>query len=213
MIRNKTLADRLIGSLDNALRTLLAPASGGTRSNPAAAVPAPELDAASQRHVAGLMRVNQAGEVAAQALYQGHALVSRDTDLTAHLEHAAADERDHLNWCTARLEELDARPSYLNALWYGGAFALGAASGIAGDRYSLGFIAETEKQVVEHLEDHLARLPAADQRSRAILQAMRAEEAGHGDDAAEAGAAELPPLVRTLMRRVSKLMTRGAYWV
>ena len=213
MRQDRRLEDRLIGAVDNALKTLFAPQSGGQRANPAADIEAPVLDAAARRHVAGLMRVNQAGEVAAQGLYQGHALVSRDPALADKLEHAASEERDHLNWCTERLTELDDRPSYLNALWYGGAFAIGALSGAAGDRYSLGFIAETEKQVVRHLDEHLARLPADDTRSRAILEKMRSEEAEHGDAASNAGGEPLPAPLRTLMHGVSKLMTRGAYWV
>ncbi|MEL7537246.1 MAG: 2-polyprenyl-3-methyl-6-methoxy-1,4-benzoquinone monooxygenase [Pseudomonadota bacterium] len=213
MNKKHTLEDRLIGAVDNALRSLFAPASGGRRHNPAGDAPDAPLDAATKRHVAGLMRVNQAGEVAAQGLYQGHAMVSRDPAVTEKLEHAAEEEWDHLNWCTERLQELDGRPSALNLVWYGGAFAMGALSGIAGDRYSLGFIAETEKQVVEHLNEHLKRLPDADSRSRRILETMRDEEAGHGDDASKAGGTDLPAPVRGLMRRVSKLMTRGAYWV
>ncbi|MEM1263760.1 MAG: 2-polyprenyl-3-methyl-6-methoxy-1,4-benzoquinone monooxygenase [Pseudomonadota bacterium] len=213
MNRQRTPPDRLIGALDNALRTLFAPQTGGTRPNPAADEPTPELDATTTRHVAGLMRVNQAGEVAAQGLYQGHALVARDAALDATLQHAAAEERDHLNWCSERLVELDARPSLLNPLWYGGAFVMGALSGLAGDRYSLGFIAETEKQVVEHLDDHLKKLPTADTRSRAILKTMQDEEADHGDNAAASGGEVLPAVVRQTMRQVSKLMTRGAYWV
>ncbi len=207
------LEDRLVRAFDNALRTLFQPATGGQRPNPAAAVEPTELDAPSRRHVAGLMRVNQAGEVAAQGLYQGHALVARNPVVLEKLEHAAEEELDHLNWCTERLNELEARPSFLNGLWYGGAFMMGALSGLAGDRYSLGFIAETEKQVVEHLNTHLERLPEADKRSHAILKTMRDEEAEHGDGAREAGGDALPAPVRGLMRQVSKLMTRGAYWV
>ncbi|MEM8982517.1 MAG: 2-polyprenyl-3-methyl-6-methoxy-1,4-benzoquinone monooxygenase [Pseudomonadota bacterium] len=213
MDRKRTPPDRLIGAFDNALRTLFAPHTGGTRPNPAADQPTTELDAATTRHVTGLMRVNQAGEVAAQGLYQGHALVARDAALDEQLLEAAAEERDHLNWCTERLNELDGRPSFLNPLWYGGAFIMGALTGLAGDRYSLGFIAETEKQVVEHLDDHLKKLPASDKRSRAILQTMQEEEADHGDHAAASGGEALPKPLRETMRQVSKLMTRGAYWV
>lgn len=207
--------DRLIGSLDNALRTLFAPAAGGKRPNPVTKTrkDQPELSLADKKHSAGLMRINQAGEVAAQGLYQGHAAVARDPAILSQLENAADEERDHLNWCTERLTELDARPSVLNGLWYGGAWTLGALSGLAGDRYSLGFIAETERQVVQHLQSHLERLSGADHRSRHILETMLEEEAEHREEAESAGGTPLPPLAQALMRRAARLMTRSAYWI
>ncbi len=213
-MRSATLSDRLVQNVDNALRTLFAPSIGGSRGNPAASMTDQNsLNEAEQRHAAGLMRINQSGEVAAQGLYQGHALVARDVSIKSQLEAAADEERDHLNWCTDRLTELNARPSLLNGVWYAGAWALGAASGIAGDRYSLGFIAETERQVVEHLQEHLERLPEDDTRSREILEKMLAEEAEHGEHAVEAGGDPLPEPARRLMRHAAKLMTRSAYWI
>ena len=157
------------------------------------------------------MRVNHAGEVAAQGLYQGHALVARSAENRAELVEAADEERDHLAWCGERLAELGARPSMLNGAWYAGAFAIGALSGLAGDRYGLGFIEETERQVVNHLNDHLDRLPDADMRSRRILETMREDEARHGANAHEAGAAPVPEPARALMKQVAKIMTKTAY--
>ena len=159
------------------------------------------------------MRVNHAGEVAAQALYKGHAAVARDSAVEQQMQHAADEEFDHLAWCEQRLSELGETPSRLSPLWYTGAFAIGAASGILGDRWSLGFIAETERQVCDHLDAHLQRLPAADLKSRAIVTQMRDEERKHGEDAVAAGAAELPGPVKRLMRVTAKIMTRTAYWV
>ncbi|MEM7278065.1 MAG: 2-polyprenyl-3-methyl-6-methoxy-1,4-benzoquinone monooxygenase [Pseudomonadota bacterium] len=208
-----TPSERLIAGFDNALRTLLAPAVQGNRDNPAKDVGETQLSATDKRHAAGLMRINQAGEVAAQGLYQGHALVARDASVMEELDHAAQDEADHLRWCTERLNELDARPSALNALWYSGAFAIGALSGLAGDRWSLGFIAETERQVVRHLDKHLQRLPETDKRSAKILSTMRDEEAGHGENAENQGAADLPAPASKLMQSAAKVMTGTAYWV
>lgn len=205
--------ERLIAGFDNALRTLFAPSAQGSRKNPATGIKENDLSASDKRHVAGLMRINQAGEVAAQGLYQGHALVARDAEVLEELDHAAQDEADHLRWCTERLDELDARPSALNALWYSGAFAIGALSGLAGDRWSLGFIAETERQVVRHLEKHLQRLPESDERSAKILSTMRDEEAGHGENAQNQGAADLPGPASKLMQGAAKVMTGTAYWV
>jgi ubiquinone biosynthesis monooxygenase Coq7 len=159
------------------------------------------------------MRVNHSGEVAAQALYQGHAAIARDKSIEAQMQKAADEEFDHLAWCEERLAELGASPSRLSPLWYAGAFAIGAASGILGDRWSLGFIAETERQVCDHLESHFEMLPADDQRSRAILEKMHMEEADHGENAIDAGAAELPEPVKGLMKFTAKIMTRTAYWL
>ncbi len=209
--RDHSLADRFLASADNALRTLFAP-PGGSRANPGADRPKATLSAAQARHVAGLMRVNHSGEVAAQGLYQGHAVVARDPAVAEEMHHAAEEETDHLRWCAQRLQELDAAPSRLAPLWYAGAWTIGALSGLAGDRWSLGFIAETERQVVEHLNGHLDRLPVEDERSRAILQRMAEEEAVHGAAAAESGGSRLPAPVRGLMRATAKVMTRTAYW-
>jgi 3-demethoxyubiquinol 3-hydroxylase len=160
-----------------------------------------------------LMRVNHAGEVAAQALYQGQALTAKDRGVTDALRHAADEEMDHLAWCEQRLTELDGRTSLLNPFWYAGSFAIGALAGVLGDRTSLGFITETEKQVESHLRDHMERLPAADQRSRAILEQMRHDEIQHGAAAASLGGEELPFWLRRVMRLTSRVMTRGSYWL
>lgn len=211
--RQLTAADRLLAGIGNALRTVAAPAGHAARRNPAEGIADAELDHAQRSHAAALMRVNHAGEVAAQGLYQGHAVVARDASLEAELQRAAAEEHDHLAWCEQRLAELGAAPSRLSPLWYGGAFVIGAASGILGDRWSLGFIAETEAQVCKHLEGHFDRLPESDLRSHAIVRQMHAEEAVHGSNAIDAGAAELPGPIRQLMRFTAGIMTRTAYWV
>ena len=211
--RNLTAFDRLLAGANNALRTLAAPAGEATRSYPGNSVDEADLSAAERRHAAGLMRVNHAGEVAAQALYQGHATVARDPGIEAQMQSAAAEEFDHLAWCERRLRELGAAPSRLSPLWYTGAYTIGAVSGLFGDRWSLGFIAETERQVCEHLESHLDGLPESDQRSRAVVRKMRDEEQQHGDDARAAGAAELPQPVQDLMRHTARVMTRTAYRV
>lgn len=159
------------------------------------------------------MRVNHSGEVAAQGLYQGQALTARDPAVSESMRRAAAEEMDHLAWCETRLKELQGHTSLLNPLWYAGSFAIGALAGALGDRASLGFIAETEKQVEAHLGDHLERLPAADERSRAIVRKMQHEEMQHGANAAAMGANELPLAVRGAMRLASRVMTRGSYWL
>jgi ubiquinone biosynthesis monooxygenase Coq7 len=159
------------------------------------------------------MRVNHSGEVAAQALYHGQALVSRSTATQQLLLKAAHEEADHLAWCETRLKELDSRTSLLNPLWYCGSFAIGALAAAAGDRTSLGFVVETERQVEGHINEHLARLPADDARSRAILNVMRTDEIGHGATATAAGASELPAPIRVVMRQVARVMTKTAYWI
>ena len=173
----------------------------------------PSLSEAEKRDSAALMRVNHAGEIAAQALYHGQALVARSAATRALLLKAAHEETDHLAWCETRLKELDSRPSLLNPLWYAGSFAIGAAAALLGDRMSLGFVVETERQVEGHLDEHLARLPQDDTRSRAILQTMRTDEIAHGVSAKAAGGAELPSPVRFLMRNTARLMTSTAYWI
>jgi ubiquinone biosynthesis monooxygenase Coq7 len=212
-IRELSPIDRLLAGADKALRTVAAPAGRPARDYPAAAIEEPALSAAKRSHAAGLMRVNHAGEVAAQALYQGHATVARDSSIKEQMQHAAAEEFDHLAWCEQRIQELGEEPSRMSPIWYAGAYAIGAASGLLGDKWSLGFIAETERQVCAHLDKHLDGLPAEDARSRAIVKTMRDEEAQHGENAVAAGAAELPAPVKTLMRLTAKVMTRTAYWV
>jgi len=179
---------------------------------PSSAGSAP-LSNEERRKSASLMRVNHAGEVAAQALYHGQALVSRSPSTRDMLLHAAREEADHLAWCETRLKELDSRPSLLNPLWYCGSFAIGALAAAAGDRTSLGFVVETERQVEGHINEHLTRLPAEDARSRAILNVMRTDEIGHGATAKAAGASELPAPVRVLMRNAARVMTTAAYWI
>jgi ubiquinone biosynthesis monooxygenase Coq7 len=217
MARGPSL-DTFISAADRALRALLAPAAAG---RPLPAVPPPPtqdaqdadalLSADEKRESAALMRVNHAGEVAAQALYHAQALFARDPEVREFMLHAAREETDHLAWCELRLQELGSRPSLLNPLWYAGSFGIGALAAMLGDRASLGFVAETERQVEGHLSGHLDRLPEGDQRSRAIVEAMRHDEVGHGEKALSAGGAHLPTPVRELMRRTARVMTHTAY--
>ncbi|MFK8051596.1 MAG: 2-polyprenyl-3-methyl-6-methoxy-1,4-benzoquinone monooxygenase [Woeseiaceae bacterium] len=202
--------DRLVASADNALRTLLVRQPQAARDNPAVSK-AQSLGDSERRLSGGLMRINHAGEVAAQALYQGHALVARSDRLHQQLQHAAEEEFDHLAWCRARLDELGEAPSLLNPAWYAGAYAIGAASGLVGDQWGLGFIDETERQVAEHLEGHIQKLPADDQRSREILRTMKEEEEAHGQNARDAGAASLPAPIKGVMRAAAAIMKAGAY--
>jgi 3-demethoxyubiquinol 3-hydroxylase len=201
--------DGLIAQVDRALRTVSSIADA-SRASPAEAFPEAELTELDRRHAAALMRVNHVGEVCAQALYQGQALTARDPHARQALERAAREEEDHLAWSADRVHELGGRTSLLNPLWYAGAFAIGT---VAGDRWNLGFLAETERQVEEHLSGHLERLPAEDARTRTLVEAMRADEARHRDTALRLGAAELPAPVRLAMRFASRLMTRVAYRV
>jgi len=210
------MLDLLVSGFDQALKTMTGSATGSGRPNPADQLRQGKTDSlpdAQRRHVAGLMRVNHSGEVAAQALYQGQALTARLENVREAMEQAAVEEVDHLKWCEGRLQELGSRTSVLNPLWYAGSFAIGALAGIAGDRWSLGFVAETEKQVVNHLQGHLERLPVEDERSRAILEQMKQDELHHGQAAADAGGAQLPAPFRHLMTLTSRVMTRTAYWI
>ena len=175
--------------------------------------PLPQLDEREKREVAGLMRVNHSGEVAAQALYHGQAAFARNEETREMLLRAAREEADHLAWCQDRLRELDSRPSLFSPLWYAGSFAIGAAAAALGDRVSLGFVSETERQVEGHIDSHLERLPPQDSRSRAILEQMRTDEIEHGAKARDAGGMELPGPVRELMRRTARVMTFTSYWV
>ena len=170
-----------------------------------------ELTAKEKKHAAGLMRVNHVGEVCAQALYQSQKLHAKSDDLKDKLEHAAMEEEDHLAWCEKRLEELDSRPSLLNPVWYAGSFVLGSIAGLAGDKISLGFVAETEKQVEHHLNGHLKELPSNDHRSRAIVAQMRADEIAHGQMAIQEGGVELPSAIQKIMKTMAKVMTVTAY--
>jgi len=205
-----TLADGLIRELDRALRTVAA-GNVAQRDYPGEGVPDAGQDPDSRRHGAALMRVNHAGEVAAQALYHGQALTARDPDVREALLTAARVETDHLAWCERRVGELGSHTSVLSPLWYAGSFVIGAIAGLAGDRNSLGFVAETERQVTEHLESHLQQLPAGDARSRSIVEQMQRDEARHGQEAQLAGARPLPGLIRGVMRNTARMMTRTAY--
>jgi len=207
------MIDRVLIAADNALRTL-AGAHHATRPSPADSATAEHtLDDDERRQVSGLMRVNHVGEVCAQALYQAQALSTRDPALRSHFEQAARDETDHLAWTQQRLDELGARPSMLNPLWYAGAFGIGLIAGRVSDAVSLGFVVETERQVEQHLEGHLDRLPATDTRSRTIVQQMKEDESRHAASAEQAGAAELPQPVKWAMRAAAKVMTTTAYYI
>lgn len=208
--RHLGLADRLIQEFDRALRTVAA-ANVAARPSPAAGTAECLTDPVERRHAAALMRVNHAGEIAAQALYHGQALTARNPAVRESLLDAARDETDHLAWCEQRVRDLDSRTSLLAPVWYAGSFAIGAMTGLVGDRTSLGFVAETEKQVVEHLDSHLDDLPVADQRSRRIVEQMINDEDRHGSEARNAGGWDLPGPIRALMRRTARIMTRTAY--
>lgn len=204
--------DSLIVGFDRALRTVLGPARS-LRPLPGAELREARLSEAERRHTAALMRVNHTGEVCAQALYQGQAATARQAGARAALEQAAREEVEHLAWTEARIAELGGRRSLLDPLWYAASFAIGAASGLLGDRWNLGFLAETERQVVAHLEDHIARLPTEDRRSRAILEQMKEDEARHATTALHHGASELPQPLKEAMRFASRVMTEVAYWI
>jgi ubiquinone biosynthesis monooxygenase Coq7 len=212
--RRLTPFDRVLAEMEHALRTAAGVSShAAARPNPAAKASENELTEAQRVEAGRLMRVNHAGEVAAQALYQGQAFMARNPEVREAMQVSAAEEVDHLSWCEERLSELNAPVSKLDPLWYMGSFAIGALAGLAGDQWSLGFIAETEHQVVQHLQRHLGRLPEADGKSRAILGQMAQDEARHGSAAHRAGGVSLPAPVRTLMRLTSKVMTETAYWI
>ncbi len=204
--------DTLLFAADSALRTLFARPRAASAC-PTVADQATLLDAAQSRAAAALMRVNHVGEVCAQALYTAQALSTRNPVLRQQFTQACHDETDHLAWTAQRLNELNARPSLLNPLWYAGAFGLGLLAGRLGDSISLGFVVETERQVGEHLQSHLDRLPAQDHASRAILAQMHDDELAHAEAAMQAGAMELPPPVKGLMRAAAKLMTTVAHRV
>lgn len=204
------MIDSLIIEFDRALRTVFAPARS-VRRTPGADAADAEMSDAEKAHVAGLMRVNHVGEICAQALYQGQALTSRDPSVTEALCHAADEETEHLAWTEQRINELGGRKSLLNPVWYFGALSIGVVAGKFGDRWNLGFLAETERQVEAHLSGHMERLPAHDLRSMAILEQMRDDEVGHAEKAVALGAAELPSLVRTTMKLASRVMTSVAY--
>jgi ubiquinone biosynthesis monooxygenase Coq7 len=204
--------DRLIGEFDRALRAVTGVANPA-RPSPGQAKPEAELGEKDRAHAAALMRVNHVGEVCAQALYQGQALTARDRGAKAALEQAAREEQDHLAWSAERIRELGGRPSLLNPVWFAGSFAIGALAGVMGDRWNLAFLAETERQVEQHLARHLDSLPSADERTRAVVEKMRSDEAKHRETAQRLGAAELPAIAKVAMRFASKVMTTIAYRV
>lgn len=210
-LRRFSPLDQVLAGFERALATALGPAAAAP--SPAGERPDGIADGAQRRHAAGLMRINHAGEVCAQALYLGQAAASRRPETRQHLLQAADEEADHLAWCAGRLDELGERPSALNPLWFAGAFAIGAAAGALGDAVSLGFIVETERQVEAHLGDHLERLPRTDARSRAIVAVMQADEARHGANAKAAGARELPAPIPRLMQAAADVMRWLAYRV
>ncbi|MDP2228668.1 MAG: 2-polyprenyl-3-methyl-6-methoxy-1,4-benzoquinone monooxygenase [Moraxellaceae bacterium] len=210
-MRRYSLIDRFIQEADRALRTVAPHATQAQRPTPASPHAEPALDDHERQHVAGLMRVNHTGEVCAQALYQGQALTAKLPEIRAEMERAAREEEDHLAWCESRVTELGSHTSYLNPLWYAMSFGIGAAAGLAGDKWSLGFVAETERQVCDHLQGHMTRVPLRDEKTLAILEQMHHDEAEHMQMAIGAGAADLPAPVKSLMAVVAGVMTRTAY--
>lgn len=212
-MRIPNFLDSVIVELDNALRTLHPPQKRiPTRLSPAAHIDETALSPQEKKHSSGLMRVNHSGEVCAQALYQGQALTAKLAHIKQQMSEAAAEETDHLAWCEERLAELQSRPSLLNPIWYSGAVILGALAGLAGDKISLGFVAETEQQVTAHLQKHLNHIPADDKKTKAILERMQADEEHHAQMAIEAGAITLPQPIKQLMNAVSKIMTKSSYY-
>lgn len=211
-MRHLNPLDNFIIQADHALRTVIGKPKLTERPNPARDIADAELSDSERKHIAGLMRVNHAGEVSAQALYQGQALTARLEEVRSSMERAALEENDHLAWTEQRLTELGSHKSLLNPLWYAGSFAIGAFAGAVGDKWSLGFVAETEHQVIRHLDEHIEKLPEQDLRSKKILEQMKDDEAHHATVALEGGGAKLPWPVRKLMTAMSKVMTTTAYY-
>jgi ubiquinone biosynthesis monooxygenase Coq7 len=208
--RKQTFLDQLIAHTDQALRTVFGEPVGSGRENPAEPVTDNELSSTDKAKSIRLMRVNHAGEVCAQALYQGQALTAHKHETRQQMKQAAIEENDHLAWCRQRIDELGGHTSLLNPLWYTGSLAMGAASGLMGDKWSLGFLAETEHQVVKHLEGHLQQLPDSDEKSHSILEQMKVDEARHKTSALDAGGSALPDPVKKMMTFVSRVMTTTA---
>lgn len=212
-MKTYSAVDKCIMGVDQALVTVFGKPHVTGRKNPAEGVVDEELSVAEKKLSASLMRVNHVGEVCAQALYQSQAMTARSETTRDKMQQSSMEENDHLDWCESRLKELGDRTSLLNPLWYAGSFMIGTAAGLAGDRWSLGFVAETEKQVVRHLEDHLKRLPETDRRSRAIVEQMKIDEGEHATAAIAAGGSALPEPIKRGMGLMSKVMTETAYWV
>ena len=209
--RNLSPIDNLIVNFDQGLRTIFGKPDITDRPDPTIGIPEAELSAADKKLSAGLMRVNHSGEVAAQALYQGQALTAKDKDVKLQMQQSAQEEYDHLDWCEKRVKALDSHTSLLNPLWYVGSLTIGATAGAIGDKWSLGFVVETEKQVGKHLQEHLKSLPSDDKKSRAVLEQMDIDEAEHAKKAKQAGAANLPAPIKAAMKLTSKIMTKTAF--
>lgn len=209
--RQPTLIDHFLGSIDSGLKTLSKSAKSTGRAYPAKGVQEAQLSDKERSHAAGLMRINHTGEICAQALYEGQAMMARDEVIKAKLKEAAAEEGDHLKWCQRRINELGESSSKLDPLFYAGAFSLGAVASFAGDKWNMGFLAETERQVEAHLETHIDKLPEGDLRSRAIVEQMKIDEAEHAQMAVDNGAAELPAPISSLMRMSANIMKFFAY--
>lgn len=213
MERHYTFFDRICLGIDQAMRALADNPKTSGVPHPAKGVDENPLNESERKHAAALMRINHAGEICAQALYHGQGVISRSKELQEKMQQAAVEEGDHLAWCKKRLDELGSHTSYLNPLWYAGSFCIGMAAGMIGDKWSLGFVAETERQVITHLEGHLKLLPQQDQRSYKILARMEKDEARHRDEAIIAGAHELPSIIKKMMAMTSKVMVKASYWV
>jgi ubiquinone biosynthesis monooxygenase Coq7 len=212
--RKLTPVDAFLTTVDNGLRTILGRPTLTERPDPAAGIADAELDSRERELAGRLMRINHSGEVSAQGLYQGQALTAKLPEVREKMERAALEENDHLEWCERRIHELGTHKSLLNPLWYLGSLAIGAIAGAAGDKWSLGFVAETEHQVIRHLDSHLAQVPQKDQKTRAILEQMKEDEGHHATVALQHGGAQLPwPVRKVLMPIMSKVMTKGAYWI
>lgn len=212
-MRNLSLIDQIITKFDSTLRAVAGASTDSARANPAENIVETLYNETQKKHVTGLMRVNHVGEVCAQALYQGQALTARSKSIQEKLQQAAADETDHLMWCQQRIKELGGHTSYLNPVWYFASLTIGMIAGLAGDKINLGFLAETEHQVERHLTEHLHKIPVQDEKTRQILLQMRDDEMKHAVTAEQAGAAELPVVVKMLMRMLSRVMTTVAYRV
>ncbi len=211
--RHYSSVDQLLINADHALRTLFGRPQTTGRRNPAAGLVEANLRDDQRRHVARLMRINHAGEVCAQGLYQGQALTASLPETRTRMERSAREENDHLAWCEARLEELGDRKSLLNPLWYAGSFAIGAAAGLIGDQWSLGLVVETERQVENHLDEHLEQIPVQDEKSRTILEQMKIDEVRHAQVARATGGVDLPAPIRAAMKLASRIMTHAVYWI
>lgn len=205
--------DHVLMGVDQTLRVLFGRPNVTERPNPASKIREADLTEQEKQHVAKLMRINHTGEVCAQALYQGQALTAKLPEVRESMERSAREENDHLDWCDTRLKELGDRKSFLNPIWFAGSFAIGAFAGLAGDKWSLGFVAETERQVESHLDDHLTQLTPADEKSRVILEQMKQDEMHHADVAVAGGGVELPAPVKSVMQLTSKIMTKTVYWL